>query len=68
MRKKIVMIQRCENGVAILDTPKKRILFVLMVILSIVFAIISYVTPLWLIYWVFTGRSLFKIIFSVDEI
>jgi len=68
MRKKIVIVERGEDGIAILDTPKKRILFVLMVIFCFLSAIISYVTPIWFIYWIFTGKSLFKIIFSTDEL
>ena len=66
MRKKIVIVERGEDGIAILDTPKKRILFVLMVVFIFVFTIISYLTPIWFIYWIFTGKSLFKIIFSTD--
>ncbi len=68
MRNKIVIVERGEDGIAILDTPKKRILFVLIVVFFILFTVISYLTPIWLIYWVFTGKSLFKIIFSTDEL
>jgi|688.fasta_scaffold1758332_1 hypothetical protein len=68
MRKKIVIVKRGEDGIAILDTPKKRILFVLMLLFCFVFFIISYVTPIWLIYWIFTGNHLGKMIFDTDEI
>ena len=40
MRKKIVIVERGEDGIAILDTPKKRILFVLMVVFCILFTIL----------------------------
>lgn len=66
MRKKIVIVERGEDGIAILDTPKKRILFTLMVVFCILFTIVSYLTPIWFVYWIFTGKSLFKIIFSTD--
>ena len=68
MRKKIVIVERGEDGIAILDTPKKRILFTLMVVFCILFTILSYLTPIWFIHWIFTGKSLFKIIFSTDEL
>ena len=68
MRKKIVIVERGEDGIAILDTPKKRILFTLMVFFCILFSIMSYLTPIWFVYWIFTGNSLFKIIFSTDEL
>ncbi len=68
MRKKIVIVERGEDGIAILDTPKKRILFILMMVFMFVFTVICYLTPIWLVYWIFTGRSLFKIIFSTDEL
>ena len=68
MRNKIVIVERGEDGIAILDTPKKRILFTLMLFFCIVFFIISYVTPIWFIYWIFTGKHLGKIIFSTDEL
>lgn len=68
MRKKIVIVERGEDGIAILDTPKKRILFTLMVVFCILFTIVSYLTPIWFVYWIFTGKSLFKIIFSTDEL
>ena len=68
MRKKIVIVERGEDGIAILDTPKKRILFTLMAVFCILFTIVSYLTPIWFIYWIFTGKSLFKIIFDTDEL
>jgi len=68
VRNKIVIIERGEDGIAILDTPKKRILFVLMVVFGIVSTIICYLTPIWFVYWIFTGKSLFKIIFDTDEL
>ncbi len=68
MRKKIVIVERDEFEVAILDSPKKRLLFVFWVIFSILFTTISYVTPIWFVYWVLTGKSLIKTIFDTDEI
>jgi hypothetical protein len=68
MRKKIVIVHRTEKGIAVLDTPKKRLLFVFWFIIIIVLTTICYVTPIWFIYWVFTGESLLKKIFETEEL
>jgi hypothetical protein len=41
MRNKIVIVERGEDGIAILDTPKKRILFTLMLFFCIVFSTLN---------------------------
>jgi hypothetical protein len=68
MRNKIVIVQRDEDGIAVLDTPKKRLLFVFWFIVCIVFITISYITPVWFVYWVLTGKSLLKEVFETEEI
>jgi hypothetical protein len=59
------IILRDEQGVAVLNTIKRRIIFTLMMILTITASILSIVTIFWFPYWIFTGRNILKDIFDI---
>ena len=59
------IILRDEQGVAVLNTIKRRIIFTLMMIFTITAAILSIVTIFWFNYWIFTGRNILKDIFDI---
>lgn len=59
------IILRDKQGVAILDTIKRRIIFTLMIIFTITASILSIVTIFWFPYWIFTGRNILKDIFNI---
>ena len=61
----IEIILRDEQGVAVLNTIKRRIIFTLMMIFTITAAILSIVTIFWFPYWIFTGRNILKDIFDI---
>ena len=52
-------IERDNEGVAKLDTPKRRLIFTIVFITSFLFAAFSFVSFLWLFYWIITGRNIF---------
>ena len=59
------IILRDEQGVVVLNTIKRRIIFTLMMIFTITAAILSIVTIFWFPYWIFTGRNILKDIFDI---
>jgi hypothetical protein len=59
------IIDRDDKGIALCDTIKRRIIFLLMVIFVISISIFSIITLLFIPYWIFTGRNILKDIFDI---
>ena len=59
------VVLRDEKGTAILDTPKRRIIFSLTLLFVFTSIIVSFVTLLFIPYWIFTGKNIFKQILDI---
>jgi len=59
-----IFIKRDEKGIAITETFKQRVLFILYIIISFALSILFLITLSFIPYRIITGKNIFNLIFD----